>query len=945
MKKKIQRLYFLLSFVMMWAFAGVAVAQMPEMPPLPMDPNVRYGKLDNGLTYYIRRNNLPENRAEFYIAQRVGSVLEEEEQRGLAHFLEHMAFNGTKNFPDKSMLDYLERQGVKFGTNVNAYTSIDETVYNLSDVPTTIPGLVDSCLLILHDWSGYISLEDKAIDDERGVIHEEWRTRSNAGLRMYENVVLPKMLPGNRYGERLPIGLMSVIDNFSYEALRAYYHKWYRPDLQAVMVVGDINVDEIEAKIKTLWQDIQTPADAAERVYYTVEDNVEPLVAVASDKEMTANLMVVNYKSDPLPDNLKLTQLGFVNDLVQNIIAEGINMRVGELAQKADAPFLQAGVDFGSFIVAKTKDAFSLSIIFKEGEWNKGLQAMVGVVKSVAEYGFTPSEVERIKADILSNYENYYNERDTRKNGQLVKEMTRHFLESEPMPGIELEYQMIQQIMPVLTVEMINQSCRQLITKENVAMYMMAQDKESNPIPTEAELLAAYQAAVAQPAVAYEEKLSGVELMTSLPKSGKIKKESTGAFGTTVWTLSNGAKVVYKQTDFKQDEIILTGYSAGGSKIVDPKENFVVRDMMGQIVSLGGIADFSTTDLPKVLAGKRAELHVNINRTHESLGGNCSPKDLETLLQLLYLNMTDLRYDEEAYAAWYKRIESSLLNSEKTPQYILSDSLSRTLYAGQPELYPTRSEDLKQLDYKRSFELACRRFDNAQDFTFYFIGNIQPDSLRPLVEQYIASLPKGRKAEKRPAEDEYTAGPVENRFEIPMQTPKTTVYNVFFAPMKWTLKDYLTMNMLYQIMNIVYTETVREQEGGTYGVQVFGSISHVNSSMRFLYAFDTGAEKCAHLEKVAFKGLQDMASAGPREVDFNKVRDFMLKKHAQDLKENRYWISRIINQDLYGIDEVTGYEETLKAITVDDVRKLAEKILASDRKQIVATGVPVEEKK
>ena len=801
-----------------------AMAQMPDMPPLPMDPNVRYGKLENGLTYYIRRNNLPENRAEFYIAQRVGSVLEEEDQRGLAHFLEHMAFNGTKNFPDKSMLDYLERNGVKFGTNVNAYTSIDETVYNLSDVPTTNPGLVDSCLLILHDWSGHISLEDKAIDDERGVIHEEWRTSSNAALRMYENVVLPKMLPGNRYGERLPIGLMSVIDNFSYEALRSYYRKWYRPDLQAVMVVGDIDVDAIEAKIKTLWQDIQTPADAAERVWYKVEDNKEPLVAIASDKEMTSNYLVINYKSDPMPDNLKLSQVGYMTDLIQSIISEGINMRVAEIEQKADAPFLYAGVDFGNYIIATTKDAFTLSIAFKEGEWKQGLHALMGVVKSVQDHGFTPSEIERVKAELLASYENSYNERDKRKSGQIVREMTRHFLHAEPMPGIEFEYQMVQQVLPALTAEMINQMCKQLITPENVAMYIMAQEKESNPIPTEAELLAAYQEAVSQETVAYEEKLSGVELMTAKPKPGKIKKEKPGVFGTTVWTLSNGAKVVFKSTDFKQDEIIMIGYSAGGVKAVDSKIPYIVRDMMGDVVSLGGVGEFSSSDLTKVLAGKRASVTPSVRRSHEALSGRCSIKDLETMMQLLHLNMTALRYDEEAYAAWYKRTETSLINMVENPQFILSDSVQHTLYAGQPEMYPVRPEALKEADYKRSFDLARQRFDNAQDFTFYFIGNISPETLRPLVEQYIASLPKGRKAEKRSANDIYSEGSRENRFELPMQTPKTTVYNVYSAPLKWTLKDEFTLTFLYQIMNIVYTETIREQEGGTYGVQVYANL-------------------------------------------------------------------------------------------------------------------------
>ena len=386
----------------------------------------------------------------------------------------------------------------------------------------------------------------------------------------------------------------------------------------------------------------------------------------------------------------------------------------------------------------------------------------------------------------------------------------------------------------------------------------------------------------------------------------------------------------------------MIGYSAGGVKIVDSKIPYIVRDMMGDVVSLGGVGEFSSSDLTKVLAGKRASVTPSIRRGHEALSGRCSIKDLETMMQLLHLNMTALRYDEEAYAAWYKRTETSLINMVENPQFILSDSIQHTLYAGQPEMYPVRPEALKEADYKRSFDLARQRFDNAQDFTFYFIGNISPDALRPLVEQYIASLPKGRKAEKRPANDIYSKGARENRFELPMQTPKTTVYNVYSAPLKWTLKDEFTITFLYQIMNIVYTETIREQEGGTYGVQVYATLDPFSAQMSFLYMFDTNAEQSAHLEEVAYKNLQDMATNGPREVDFNKVRDYLAKKHAQDLKENSYWLTRMTNHDIYGIDEVTEWESILNSITLDDVKKMAQRVMSADRKQIVATGVAIE---
>ena len=940
---------FLTTLAMALTLCGSAVVaqQMPQMPPLPLDPQVRYGQLPNGLTYYIRHNDLPEHHAEFYIAQRVGSVLEEESQRGLAHFLEHMAFNGTRNFPDKGVLEYLQRHGVKFGTNVNAYTSIDETVYNISDVPideTLHPGIVDSCLLILHDWSGYLTLDGDEIDKERGVIHEEWRTRTSATLRMYETI-LPKLIPGNRYAERLPIGLMSVVDNFAYDELRNYYHKWYRPDLQGIFVVGDVDVDAVEQKIQTLWADIHNPENEAERVYFPVEDNEEPLVAVASDPEQSYNALAIMYKSDAMPDAFKLSQLGYVTMLLENIITSALDQRLAELAQKADAPYLQAGTEFGKYIVCKTKECFELDIVFRENEWKKGLDAAMGVILSAAKYGFTESEIERVKADILSGMENAYNERDKQKNRSIVREIQRHFLEAEPMPGIEREWEMVQQLFPNLTATAINQVMSHVITPNNVALLVMGQQKEGNVLPTEEELLAAYQASLLQEVTAYEEALSGINLLPAVPaQKGKVVSEAKGDWESTVWTLSNGVTVVFKNTDFKKDQVLMSAYSKGGTRL-DMSQPNIVRQTVEDLATVGGLGQFSRTDLPKVLAGKNASVSLSVDGRSESLNGSAAPKDLRTLFELIYLNMTDLRYDEEAYQAWFKRQQTQLEMIQDNPQKIMSDSLQYTLYPGMPDMAPTQLADLALIDYRKGYELGKQRFANAADFTFYFVGNIDVDSLRQMSEQYLAVLPASADREQRPAAVLPVPGSRENRFDLPMQQAKTSVYDLFYVyDTPYTLKDGLTASMLGQSVSIIFTETIREEEGAVYSPHAQASMDATTGLLTLLYLFDTGADKRENAEAVAYREIQKIADEGVRDDVFQKVHDYMVKNHQEQVKENSYWLSNLQSRREFGINNVDGWEEVFDSITAADVKAMLQRFLSAEatRIQFVANGVEVE---
>ena len=932
--------------------AAAAVAQVPQMQPLPLDPKVRYGQLPNGLTYYIEHNELPEHHAEFYIAQKVGSVLEEESQRGLAHFLEHMAFNGLKNWPGKAMLEYLQRHGVKFGTNVNAYTSIDETVYNISDVPideALHPGIVDSCLLMLHDWSGYITLDDEEIENERGVIHEEWRTRNSAALRMYADF-LPKLFPGgNRYADRMPIGKtagenhLAVVDDFKPQELRDYYKTWYRPDLQGIFVVGDIDVDEVEQKVQQLWADIHNPADEKERQYFAVPDHAEPLVAIASDPEQASNMLSIMYAYDAMPDAFKLSQAGYMQGIIEQIITAALNQRLSELTQKADAPFMGAGAGFGQYVVAKTRENFEINVIFRENEWQRGLDAAMGVVLSAMQYGFTDSEIERVKADIMSGYENYYNERDKRKNRDIVNEFKRHFLSAEPMPGIEMEWQFIQQLLPMLNAALINQVAATLVTEDNLSLLIMAQQKEGNKLPTEDELLAAYRQSLTQQIEPYAETVSNARLLPATPaaKAGSITSDTDGIWGSHVLTLANGIRVIYKQTDFKKDQILFTAYSKGGTRL-DLTQPNIVRQCLDEMASVGGLGDYSMTDLPKVLAGKNASINVSIDALSESVSGSAAPKDIRTLFELIYLAFTAPRYDEEAYQSWYKRQETQLQMIEDNPQKIMSDSITLTLYPGMPDMKPTHLADLSQLDYRHDFDLACQRFANPADFTFYLVGNIDADSLQLMCDTYLAPLATTPERESRPAEVLPVPGSRQNRFDLPMQQPKTTVYNLFYDyQTPFTLRDALTANMLGQSVRIIFTETIREQEGAVYSPQAQASQNSNTGLITLLYAFDTGADKRERAEQVAYEELQRIASEGVRDDVFQKVHDYMLKQHQEQVKENSFWMARLQMQYEFGINNVDGWEDALQSITPDDVRQMLVRLLSPEctRIQFVSNGV------
>ena len=938
---KLKKMFTLL--LVMGSAVIASAQQQPQMPPIPTDPNVRIGKLGNGLTYYIRHNELPEDRADFYIAQKVGSILEEENQRGLAHFLEHMCFNGTTNFPGKGIINWLETIGVRFGENLNAYTSIDETVYNINNVPVIRDGIVDSCLLILHDWANDLTLDPKEIDNERGVIHEEWRTGQGAMMRMYEQA-LPKAFEGSKYGHRLPIGTIEVIDNFPYQALRDYYETWYRPDQQGVIVVGDIDVDKVEAKIKEIFSPIKMPANAPERKYEQVPDNKEPIITIAKDKEQPSTMIYIWHKHPATPNEAK----GNIGYLVQNymfsMISSMMHARLEELRQSANPPYIQAASGNSDFLLAKTTEAFVGMAVSKDDGIPTALSTLVREIERARKFGFTASEYARAKADYLLMLESAYKERDKMKNNQYVQEYVRHFIDNEPIPGIEMEYTIMNQLAPNIPVEAINSILPQLIKDENIVINIFGPDKEGMIYPTEAEILDILNKTKAEEITAYVDKVSDEPLMKEAPKAGKIVKTEEGPFGSTALTLSNGVRVVVKNTDFKADEIRMRAFSPGGTSVFGTKEALQIK-MLNSVAGLGGLGNFSNVDLEKVLAGKKASVNASVSDLSEGLNGSCSPKDLETMLQLVYLSFTAPRMDNDAFESFKQRTKAALANQEADPSMALTDTLQREMYGNHPMAGRVKADMIDQTDYNRIMEMYKDRFKEAGDFTFLFVGNINLEEAKPLIETYLGGLPTiNRKENYQDIKLDIQKGTRKNLFEKQMETPKATVISIISGDCEYNLKNNLLMTMLSQTMSMVYLETVREKEGASYGVSAYGQLSRgIKDEALFQIYFDTDPAKREKMEQIVMSELQKVAKEGPHPEHLAKVKEFLLKKHIENTKENGYWLGQLNNYYWYNTDMNTNYEQLVNELTVEDVKNFTKALL--DQGNIIEVTMTAKEAK
>ena len=920
-----------LTFAISLLVAAMMVSAQEAPEKMPMDPEVRYGKLDNGLTYYIRHNEQPKQRAEFHIAQAVGAILEEDHQNGLAHFLEHMAFNGTQHFPGKGIINYFESVGVNFGGNINAYTSIDETVYRLSDVPTYRAGIVDSALLVMHDWSCGLLLLDEEIDAERGVILEEWRTGRTARRRIWKEMQA-RMYPGTQYAKRDVIGDTAVINNFAYQALRDYYHKWYGPDNQAIIVVGDINVDTIEAKIKALWADVPRRANYGERPIYTVNHNDKPLVVIVTDKEAEGSRITMEYKFDQLPEAIQGTAHEYMLDLVRDLACSMLDNRFTELSLDPKASFTGAGCYYGE--AAKKMDAFYGIIIPKEGRETEAYNDLLYQLEKMHRYGFTNAELDRVKAEKLNAMEKYYNERNTRQNITLARECIRHYEDGEAMPGAQWEYDFVQAVLPMISLETVNNVAKALV-HANPTVAISGPEKEGVHIPSEEAILASLAGQSELAIEAPVEEAFDSELVKKMPRKGKIKSVTRNEeFGMTEWVLSNGVKVVIKTTDFKADEIQMRGFSKGGLSLVktdDLPSAMVATD----IVEYSGIGGFNYTQLEKALTGKTVSVSPAIHENTEQISGSSAVKDLETMLQLTYLYFTAPRRDEQAYETFMGLMHNSLVNRDKNPKTTFSDSVRLMSSNHSPRTILVNQAMMEKVSLDKALEVYKARFANPADFTFVFVGNIHAEDpkVQELICQWLGGL-KTKKGQQEAIVDHHVRvapGVQKNYFSRAMETTTASnriQYTSYEIP--YNLTNDLNMEMIGRILSTRYLESIREREGGSYGVGTYGYVSGLPApEAGLIMQFDTDPKKQTRLMEIIHEEVQTIIDNGPLAKDLQKEKESMLKDYQENLEKNGYWRNAIYMYYLYGTNEIRDYKAAVEGITAATVQQMLKKLVSA----------------
>jgi len=907
----------------------VAQSYAQSNPLIPVDSALMYGKLSNGLTYYIRYNEKPKNRADFYFVQQVGSIVENDSQRGLAHFLEHMAFNGTQTFPGNEMTRFLERNGVKFGENLNAYTGFDETVYYISDLPTTNSEVVDSALIILRDWASGISITDEEVEKERGIIKEEWRTRGSARFRIWENL-FPQIFPESKYAHRMPIGTMEVIENFKASELRGFFRDWYRPDLQAVIVVGDVSEVLVKNRLEELFSNVTIPSDVPERVYYPVPDNEEPIVALVTDKEATRILIDLSFKHDPINKQLYATELGAIMNYVRQISASIINERLSDIAQSQTPPFIQAYANIGNFVVAKTKDAFSIGCTSSEEGIETAFKALATEAMRIQAFGFTESEYARAKSKLLRFYEGAYNERFNHENKAYAQEYTNHFIDGGYIPGIAYEFELMKKIASTSTLADINSYINLFIGQRNVVISITGPEKETITYPSKSQLLNVFNAVQNEKLTPYKDAVRRVPLLSKKSSRGRIIGESIDTFtNSTIFKLSNGATVILKPTNFRTDEIYMRAVASGGFTRLN-KQDTITPKVFNNVVDLSGLGPFRKTELDKLLSGKKVDLKRELTFENCILSGSASPHDIETFMQMIYLSFSSISRDQNAFNAYTTRLKTQLENQALNPMSIFSDSLTNTLYPSNPYKKRLMPEEVERIDYAHILKVYKEMFRSGSDFTFIFVGNIDADIFRKHIATYLAAIPSKKKAVQQEKENLFSIqkGVVENLFRQPMQMPKASTANFVSGKFAYSVPNTLKMSVFIDILRLLYVEKVREEKSGTYGVHVSGSIDKYpkGEATLFIY-FDTDPARQQELNEFILDELDRLAAESINEIMLATVKENMLKNYAQQIEKNLYWVEALHGYYLDGMDIFSNYATLVSNLTATDIQQFAKELL------------------
>ena len=900
------------------------------MQKIPMDPRVRTGVLENGLTYYIQQNKKPEQRAEIRLAVAAGSINEDDDQLGLAHFVEHMAFNGTKHFKKSELVDYLQSVGTKFGPDLNAYTSFDETVYMLQ-VRTDSQALFDKGMLILEDWAHAVTFEDEEIDKERGVVESELRSGLSAEERM-RNEYLPIIFYKSKYADRLPIGTREIINGAPYDAFKRFYRDWYRPDLMAVVVVGDVDVDQVEKDIKRRFSVIKNPENPREREKYGFPDHEQTLVSITKDKEATFTTARVMYKHK----NKKVRTLeDYRRSLIQSLYNRMLNNRLDEIRREADPPFLYGYSGYGRQV--GELDAYTAFVSSGEGEVMKGLEAVLRENRRVNLHGFTPSELERTKIEMISELETTAKEEDKTESGSLSMRYVYHFLNENPVPSPTQRLQLGQNLLPTIELGEINSIADSWITEgNNRVIVITGPDKEEVPLPTEAEILALDDKIEMEEIEPYDDAVADVPLLSAVPAAGSVVSEKEVAeVGVTEWILSNGVKVILKPTDFQNDEISFTAFSPGGhSKYPDDK--FWSASLASAILSQSGVSDFDLNQLQKLLAGKQVRVNPYIGELEEGLQGSSTIKDQETMFQLIYLYFTKPRKDEAAYNSLMTRQRQILQNIHVNPNYYFRDKVNEVKYKSHIRRGIPTVEDLDEVSLDDVVRIYQDRFADASDFTFVIVGNFTLDGIKPLVANYLAALPSSNRQETwQDVEANITPGKHVERFSYG-EAPKSQVEMTWSGDIDFEDRTArLHFAGLEGVMSNILRESMREDQGGVYGVGVNGSISKFpKEKYTMTISFNAEPDQVDTLIATARRDIENMMANGPEEDDLVKVREVKIQERIKNLKKNNYWVNTLKSNYLYDVDPtqllMEYYEPRVRNLTTDDVHQMAQKVFGTE---------------
>jgi zinc protease len=899
--------------------------------PLPVDPNLVVGKLDNGLTYYIRMNKRPEKRAELRLVVNTGSVLEDQNQRGLAHFVEHMAFKGTEHFPKDELVNYLESIGMLFGPDLNAYTSFDETIYVLQ-VPTDNPSVVEKALLIMKEWAESINFEDEEIEKERSVVIEEWRLGRGAEARMREKQ-FPILLKDSRYSERLPIGQKKILESFEYETLRRFYKDWYRPGLMAVVAVGDFDKSWIERLIQKHFSKLSDAKNVRERKIYPVPDHKETLFSIATDPESTRSSVSIFYKHDNAPNS---TVNDFRRIIIERLYNAMMNERFHELSLQADPPFISGFSSLSRMI--RYKDFYVQYAEVKDNGIKRGLESLIIEANRVRRYGFTQSEFERQKKKLLKSIERLYIEKDKTESNRYTAEYIRNLLYGDPIPGIEYEYMLYKKLIPGIQLEEVNRLTNSLISDHNRVVLVNAPEKPGNEIPTEEDLLAVFDSVKEKDISPYVDTITDQPLLADLPGPSKIVEEKKiKALGITEWTLSNGVRIILKPTDFKNDEFLFTAFSPGGHSLVSD-EKYIAAVTAASLIREGGIGNFNKIDLQKILAGKIVSVVPYIGELHEGISGGASPKDMETMFHLIYLYFTSPRKDNTAFLSYQSRKRGFIENRNARPETVFEDTVHTTMSQNHHRRRPWSLKMLDEMDLQASFEIYRDRFADAGDFTFLFIGNFDLSEIKPLIQTYLGGLPSLNRNEKwKDVGIKPPKGFIKKVIRKGIE-PKSRAKITFTGPFNWKRQQRYDIQSMTRLLQMKLRVALREDLGGTYSVGVWSSISHYpDKKYSITISFGSAPERLEELIDTVFHEIENLKNYGAASSYLTKVKESQRRRRETDLKNNRFWLSTLRFYYLHEEEplNILKYNKLVEKLSSEAIQYAAQKYFDTKNHVIV----------